>query len=218
MPLSSKSTLHCIAGSHGHLSFATEGAKGRGFSSQVWCASIPAGSAAASSVCVCVWHSVPLTLERVFDASSGLPFSACQLLPADRLVEDFPCAVLDRRCVCASLGFLAFQQEALGLSVPVCSSLFISLRLRAIQRDSQLASLPHPWFLKCQPWLADCVPSLAQVELLNSSTIQWATAIPSPMRSESQPWIEAPHPLLSKLFLPWVFSLRVGMFFRVLFY
>lgn len=25
----------------------------------------------------CVWRSVPLTLERVFDASSGLPFSAC---------------------------------------------------------------------------------------------------------------------------------------------
>ena len=61
---------------------------------------------------------------------------ACRSLPTDRLLEDFLLAVLYRTCVHASVGCLAFQQEDLGLSVPVCISLFISLRLPAIQRGS----------------------------------------------------------------------------------
>ena len=85
----------------------------------------------------CVWHSVAFTLE-LFGASSGLLFSVCQLLPADRLVEDFLLAVLDHTCVHANVGCLAFQKEDLGLSVPVCISLFINLRLPAVQRALSL--------------------------------------------------------------------------------
>ena len=137
--LGSKSTLHCIAGSHGcgHLSFAVEHADDSLQEEKAFLLEsgtlpflldpqLPSG---------CVWHSVAFTLE-LFDASSGLLFSVCQLLPAGRLVEDFLLAVLDHTCVHASVGCLAFQQEDLGLSVPVCSSLFINLRLPAVQRGS----------------------------------------------------------------------------------
>ena len=80
MVLGSKSSLHRIAGSHrrGHLSFAAERANDTlqeekafllesGVLSFLLDTQLPPES---------VWHSVPLTLERAFDASSGLPFSA----------------------------------------------------------------------------------------------------------------------------------------------
>lgn len=149
-----------------------------------------------------------------------MPVLACHSLPAGFCLLTWwrfaHLPVLNCSSMPASLGFLAFQWQAASLSVPLCNpvhqpqALAIRGRLPACQSSPSLATTPD---LACPLCTISGTGQASQPPHHPGGPSQiFFNEVPV-SALERVPF--TPLPFSPSLFLPWVFSLRFTVYFRI---